>query len=180
MHEWRAAFSRALRSGTCASLFSSAALVLTGWWWKRRPAAPSNGPSQWLWGARGAHVARFTWRHTVTGYAIHHAASVFWAIFHERLLALDTDDCARRAAKGLATAVTAAAVDYRMAPRRLQPGFDKHLPPALIGVVYLAFGAGLALAARGRPAPHVAEAARSAHGAPRGVGVPGPEPHRVT
>lgn len=164
MNEWSAALARGLRSGTVASLLSSAALVATGWWWKRRPAAPSNGPSQWLWGPRGAREARFTWRNTVTGYVIHHAMSVFWASLHEGLLADPRDDGPLRAAKGLATAAIAAFVDYRVVPERLQPGFDKHLPTPLVAVVYVAFAAGLALGPGNARRPRAMGSTHGGHG----------------
>jgi uncharacterized membrane protein len=43
-----------------------------------------------------------------------------------------------------ATTLLAAFVDYVLTPRRLQPGFDKHLSIPSIAAVYAAFGLGLA------------------------------------
>lgn len=46
-------------------------------------ASAPNATSHWLWGERAMHRHRTDLRHTVTGYAIHHASSLFWATFHE-------------------------------------------------------------------------------------------------
>jgi hypothetical protein len=100
-----------------------------------------------LWGQAEAYTKELTWRHTATGYLIHHAMSVLWANVYEELQARSQS---RSASSTLANAAIVATlgyvVDYGVAPRRLRPGFKKHLGPASIFCVYASFGAGLALA----------------------------------
>lgn len=124
-------------SGSAASIASSVALVLAG---RRELAdgnAPLNGPSQWLWGRQAPYRHGFSVRHTVLGYAIHHLASVFWAMLYERM--------ARRQplAAAAVTAATACFVDYRLTPERFTPGFEKRLSRKALFAVYVAFAAGL-------------------------------------
>lgn len=134
-------------SGSIASITSTAALALCGEVEDGAPSGPINGPSQWLWGQPEAYTKGTTWRHTATGYAIHHAMSMLWASVYER-----TCQCEYR--KGIAhvcldaLSVTALAyvVDYHLAPPRLRPGFKKHLGRRSIFTVYAAFAAGLAIA----------------------------------
>lgn len=114
-------------------------------------AGAINGPSQWVWGEQEAYAREASLRHTAVGYAIHHASSIFWALFYEHLFGRSR----ARELKELSTfqigaeaAVTAAAayvVDYHVAPKRLRPGFKKHLGPKSIAVTYVAFAAGLGL-----------------------------------
>jgi hypothetical protein len=149
---WRQALIEGIYSGTVASVISTAALTLCGWLERRRPAAPNNGPSQWVWGEREAYETKFTVRHTVTGYAVHHVMSIFWATLHQKAFGgtLRQPALPVSVTQGLVTAAFAAFVDYRLTPRRLQPGFDKHLGAGSIAAVYTAFGLGLALAAHRR------------------------------
>src|SRR5687768_14320002 len=79
---WREVLVDGVELGTIASLTSAAALTLLGWLEERRPAAPNNGPSQWVWGEAEAYEQRPTLRHTAVGYGVHHATSVFWALVH--------------------------------------------------------------------------------------------------
>lgn len=120
------------------------------------PSGPINGPSQWLWGETEAYTKGTTWRHTATGYAIHHAMSILWATLYENA-------CRSEERKGIAhvcldaLSVTSFAyfVDYHVAPRRLRPGFKKHLRPGSIFTAYAAFAAGLALTTLVRQRPRI-------------------------
>lgn len=115
-----------------------------------------NGPSQWVWGEAEAYTRRATLRHTAVGYAIHHVTSIFWATLHEAAFGRAANDAARAhpgrksvqriCAEAAVTTAAAYVVDYHLTPRRLQPGFDKHLGALSMFVVYTAFGAGLAAA----------------------------------
>lgn len=109
-------------------------------------SGPINGPSQWLWGEAEAYRRSPTWRHTACGYGIHHAMSVLWATLYESLHRSEEGvKPARICAEAAVVGALAYCVDYHVAPRRLRPGFKKHLGPRSIFAVYAAFGAGLAL-----------------------------------
>ena len=136
----------AIMSGTAASLASAAALmagskIRDGSW-----AGGLNGPSQWLWGESEAYTRQATLRHTALGYAIHHSTSIFWALLYEAIFSSRKKKPAlQHCTQAVAGAATAYVVDYHLTPRRLRPGFEKHVSPTGMVVVYAAFAAGLAI-----------------------------------
>lgn len=139
----------AIMSGTAASLASAAALmagskIRDGSW-----AGGLNGPSQWLWGESEAYTRRATLRHTAVGYAIHHSTSIFWALLYEAIFggSRKRKPALQHCTEAVASAATAYVVDYHLTPRRLRPGFEKHVSPTGMVVVYAAFAAGLAITA---------------------------------
>ena len=153
-------------SGGAASLLSLVALMLGGRRENRSAAAPVNAVSHWLHGPRAYTVNRTTWSHTAVGAGIHCASAFFWGGLYGLLL---RQIAARRqgspqrrgtrtgtqgpdvtvpeavASAAVVTAV-AALTDLRLVPERLSPGFENRLSPTAVTAVYLAFGAGLALA----------------------------------
>jgi hypothetical protein len=148
MDEWARAGRQAMVSGTLASVLSTAVLALLGKSTLGKALAPTNATSHWLWGeqAYGEHDPSV--RHTGVGYATHHASAVMWATIFERWLnysgALRTGEIVRDAA---AMTAIASFVDYQLTPRRLRPGFERHLSRSELVGVFAAFGAGLALGA---------------------------------
>ena len=137
----------ALHSGSVASVTSTLALGICGQLESGSAAGPINGPSQWLWGEAEAYSKEPTWRHTATGYLIHHAMSVLWANVYEELQSRSQMHSASSTCANAAIVSTLGyVVDYGVAPKRLRPGFKKHLGPASIFCVYASFGVGLALA----------------------------------
>jgi len=108
---------------------------------------PLNGPSQWLWGERGARETHLTLRNTLPGIIIHQLTSIMWAAIHHRTFGRDAQDSSIPAQLlgGAASAVTAYVVDYAFTPKRFQPGFAKHLSARGMFATYAAFGVGLAL-----------------------------------
>ncbi|HEX7012947.1 MAG TPA: hypothetical protein VF161_09375 [Steroidobacteraceae bacterium] len=155
----QAALARAIVPGSAASLLSALALSACSKVQTDSAAGGVNGPSQWIWGER---TRRATLRHTALGYAIHHLTSIFWATLHECVFAKERrrrgtspEDVARMCTQAAVTAASAYFVDYHVTPRRLGPGFEKHVSPGAIFVSYAAFAAGLAAVAiaRSLPAP---------------------------
>lgn len=143
---WRRASADALVSGSIASVASTLALAVLG----RREAgsayAPTNATSHWIHGDEAARRDDPSVRHTAVGYTIHHGASVFWAVFYERWFGerRDRGDVPGSLAGGALVAALACFVDYRLTPRRLQPGYEMRLSRPALAIVYGAFGAGLA------------------------------------
>jgi hypothetical protein len=150
MQKLSQAVKAAVLSGSVASLVSCVALVVCSARDEGRVAAALNGPSQWLWGERALRAKRASLRHTAVGYVIHHASSIFWATLHEwtfgRARGSARQSIPLVCAQAAATTAAAYLVDYYVTPRRLRPGFEKHLEPRSMFAVYAAFGAGLALA----------------------------------
>ena len=146
---WRDSARAALASGTAASVATAATLAFGGVAQGNDPLTPMNGPSQWLWGRRAAHLRERSMRHTAVGYAIHHATSVMWATVFERLRRIRPGTPSTLAAAA-ATSAIAYVVDYKVVPQRLQPGFDVQVSRRTLGAFYVSFAAALAAAAWSR------------------------------
>lgn len=151
MTSWRTAWHRALRSGSTASALSAAVLAICGKLENDAAAGPLNGPSQWVWGEWASHRRQPTWRHTVLGYAIHHVASLWWALLHEKHVArlAQGRPAPMRFAAAALTAGVACCADFQIARGRLKPGFEKQLSRRSLLLVYAAFAVGLAVWSRG-------------------------------
>ncbi len=147
---WRQTMHDAWISGSAASIASTICLSLVGKAELNRPAAPINGPSQWVWGRYAPYENCFSLRYTVVGYLIHHAASVFWAILYEKLRRQMTRADATPAVMPAAVITTAAyIVDFHFIPKRLTPGFEHRLSKRALLTVYGSFAIGLAVVALG-------------------------------
>ncbi|SFF10365.1 hypothetical protein [Nitrosomonas sp. Nm166] len=143
---WRRIIHSSLVSGSVASVASAISLSLLGKRELGRFAAPINGPSQWIWGRHAPYKNRFSLRYTLMGYAIHHAASIFWAIWYERVRERSSPTEKPSAALAPAVMTTAAAyvVDFYCIPKRLTPGFENRLSKRSLFLVYGTFALGLA------------------------------------
>jgi hypothetical protein len=147
MNEWKRAAREALISGATASLLSTAAMMVAGKIERNAPAGPLNGPSQWVYGRQAAHRRKFNLGYTLTGFLIHHLTATGWALLHERVFGgrKQAQTRAHQMRNAAITAAVANLVDYRLTPKRLQPGFDAQLSKKSMFAVYAAFAAGLAL-----------------------------------
>jgi hypothetical protein len=146
MNSWKRVLAEGTIAGSVASVLSTVALVVTGQRENGYAAAPVNAISHWIWDRPALHEDRASWRHTVPGYLVHHGASIFWATLHA--LAWGCSARAKRTGPALAGATAAAAlacaVDYRVAPARLTPGFEHRLSTGSMLAVYACFALGLA------------------------------------
>lgn len=144
MSTWKEAFREGLVSGSLASLLSAGYLALAGWR-RGEPAAPVNAVSHWFFGDRALRREEPTLRYTLTGYLIHHGASLFWAVLHAK--AWGTRRIAKQplpaAIGAAATASMASFVDYQLTPKRLTPGFEHRLGKPEMVNVYACFALGL-------------------------------------
>ena len=134
---------RALADGAVASVLSTVTLAGLTRAAGHSAASGTNATSHWLWGRRAWRRERFDLAHTAAGYAIHHVCSVFWACGFAAWNRARPAAPARVAGRAAGIAVVAAAVDYGAIPRRLTPGFEAHLRPGPIALVYAAFALGL-------------------------------------
>lgn len=146
MIPWTQALQAAIVSGTLASACSTLVLAWRGQRDSGSAAAPLNAPSHWLW-TSALRQDRPSLRYTLTGALVHHLASIFWACLYERMAPRRGPRRAGRAVRDAAAiTVVAACVDLQLVPPRLTPGFEHRLRRRSLTGVYLAFGAGLALA----------------------------------
>lgn len=141
---------RTLPGALIAGAFASFASTLALLWAGRRETgsytASTNSTSHWLWDRSALVVYSPTWRHTLPGYLIHHAASTFWALPYVWLCAHPRVGrrLPRAAAVAGAVAAVACAADYTLAPRRFTPGFEHQLSRRSMALVYALFAVGLA------------------------------------
>src|SRR5688572_8293001 len=135
---------RTFVSGAAASILSTIAVSLHSRARTGHATSGVNATSHWAWGERAMWHHRPDISNTVLGYAIHHASSMWWAGMFE----LTAYRRPPRTVAGVAaaTAVTAYVVDYHLVPRRLTPGFDRHISGVGMVSAYVAFGVGLAAA----------------------------------
>jgi hypothetical protein len=139
------ALKRAAATGTIASLLSATVAAALGRKDAGTIAAPINAISHWVWGDRAFAHHEPTLRHTLAGYAIHNAASIFWAFFYElRMRSLPRASVATVAGNAMATAGIACVVDYQCTPERLKPGYEHKLSKPSLFLLYASFGLGLA------------------------------------
>jgi hypothetical protein len=155
MKSWKPALFEGAISGSAASVLSAAFLALAGHReCGHHPAAPVNAISHWIWDEAALREDGASARHTLAGFLIHHAASIWWGVWHAR--AWGTRPNSKRPLPALAGAATAAAVacfvDYRMTPERLTPGFEHRLSSRALLGVYACFALGLALGSMAVPA----------------------------
>ncbi|WP_442594072.1 hypothetical protein ACSBPU_21510 [Parapusillimonas sp. JC17] len=138
---------QAVRSGSSASLASGLALLAGGASDCRSAMAPVNAVSHWIWDEKALRQHRGSLRYSASGYAIHHLASIFWALFYESLAHRRNANPTKTEAlaSGAAIAAVACFVDLRCTPKRLTPGFERRLSTKSLVMVYAAFGIGLAL-----------------------------------
>jgi hypothetical protein len=151
MNDIKQTTREALLSGAAASVLSAIVLAICGRLENRSAAGPLNGPSQWIYGRRAAYAREPSLRHTLTGYLIHHFTATGWAWLHEWMFGArkQRQSPARRLGTAAVTTSVANFVDYKLTPKRLQPGFEAQLSRKSLFVVYAAFAVGLALVARG-------------------------------
>ena len=156
----------ALTSGSAASLLSLLALMLEGRRENASAAAPINAVSHWLHGPRAYTVNRTTWAHTAVGASVHCVSAILWGgmygLLLRRIAARREEALHRRRPRAGAPApevtvpeaVASAAVVTGRGADRPAPGsatpdarsFENRLSATAVAAVYLAFGAGLALA----------------------------------
>lgn len=134
-------------AGGIASLTSTVALLAAGQRESADAAAPVNAISHWFWDRPALRQNGTSVRYTLTGYLVHHLASVFWATLHARAGASgrEAHKLAPVLAGSAATAAVACLVDLRMTPERLTPGFEHRLSARSMAMVYGCFALGLAM-----------------------------------
>ena len=147
MQTWNSsALQRGLVSGATSSILSTVALAVLGKKETGSAFAPTNAVSHWIYGDKAARHSSPSMRYTVPGYIIHHASATFWSILFERVAGryLDRKTPAGILTASAATSAFAAFADYKLTPKRLQPGYEKRISTPGLAIVYAALALGLA------------------------------------
>lgn len=140
---------RALVSGAASSIVSTVAMAVVAKKDTGSPYAATNAVSHYVHGNKASYRDRFSLRYTVPGLLIHHANATFWSFVFERVMGgvLDQKNPAGILASAAATSAFAAFTDHKLAPRPMQPGYQKRLSNKSLGVVYASIAVGMALGA---------------------------------
>src|SRR5690606_4831989 len=142
---------QALVSGSVAALASAAVAAWCGRTERGHAAGPLNAASHIAWGGRRESHAGKHGGHAAVGVALHHGASIFWALGFETLFGRRAERSVPDALLGgAATAATAYVVDYHVVPYRFVPGFEARLKNRSLFYVYAALALGLAATAQVR------------------------------
>ncbi|MDB5798043.1 MAG: hypothetical protein JWP36_1945 [Paucimonas sp.] len=149
MKDWSTALRDSTVSGAVASALSTAALIALSQRESRNPWRGTNDISHWVWGEPAFAEKRLDWAHTGLGYGIHHVSSMLWSAVFEKFFGDRASEgkLAQALGGGLLVAGLACFIDYKLTPKRLQPGIERHLSTPAMALFYGAFG--LALAATG-------------------------------
>jgi hypothetical protein len=145
MHRWATALRDGALAGSLASVLSTVALARIGRRETGSAFAATDAVSHWLWGDEALQQDQADGRYTLTGFAIHHGASVLWASLYSALHGQrpEAGSPAHAAAGALVTAAAACLVDFRLTPHRFTPGFEHRLSRGGLALVYGSFAAGL-------------------------------------
>ena len=146
MQNWTTTLQRGLVSGAASSILSTVALAIVGKKETGSALAATNAISHYAHGDKAKRQTGASLRYTVPGYLIHHATSTFWSIVFEKVAGKYLD---RKTPVGILTAAAAtsaftAFADYKLTPKRLHPGFEKHISTPGLAIVYACLALGLA------------------------------------
>ncbi len=149
MQNWTTTLQRGLVSGAASSVLSTVAMAIVGKKETGSAFAPTNAVSHYVHGDKAALHNKPSLRYTVPGYLIHHASATFWSILFERVAGRYLD---RKTPVGIltasaATSAFAAFADYKLTPKRFQPGYEKRLSTPSLALVYASLAVGLAAGA---------------------------------
>src|SRR5450830_271471 len=149
MDNFKQVITKGLVPGTLASVISTAALALRARRESGSPYAGVNATSHAVWGNEAFTRNAPSWKYTLVGYGIHHASALFWATIFEQVAGkvLDRKSPAATTLAAAGAAAVACFVDYKLTPKRLQPGFEERVSRKSLALVYAAFGVGLAAGA---------------------------------
>ncbi|WP_428391810.1 hypothetical protein [Lichenicoccus sp.] len=151
MARWSRILGLAVVSSTVASATSSVALAALAHVEGKGALQPVNATSHWRNGEPAAAVTGFDLAHTGVGYATHHAATFFWAVFFEAWIAWRGPRTPWTATRdALALSAIAVVADYGATPKRFTPGWEFVLSKRAMAGTYVAMALGFAVSAMRR------------------------------
>lgn len=117
---------------------SLAAVALCGQVEDGDAISPVNAISHIVWGDEAYNERDLSWKYTGTGALLNDVSVGGWAYLHEWLYgkAQDEGDYKRSLLGGVLIATLAYVIDYHAVPKRLKPGFERHLQPKSLLVIY--------------------------------------------
>ena len=131
-----------VRTATLSTLATTGTVTALSKFETQHAAAALNATSHIIWGDRAMDVKTADAKHTLVGGALNASAMGFWALASELLPRATSLWTALL--KGTLVSGAAYVVDYVVVPKRLTPGFERHLSRKGLFITYGAFAAALA------------------------------------
>lgn len=142
---WRETARDSIAPGLAAAAAVSTMAAVCGKREADSSIAPVNATSHILWGDNAARVNQPTVRYTLVGFFINAGAAIFWGAVFEKLFGrwVERHGLSAAAAASVTTAGVAYVTDYHLVPRRLTPGYEKHVSRQSLLLIYGALALGL-------------------------------------
>jgi hypothetical protein len=114
--------------------------------------SPINAISHIVWGDEAYTQRDLSLKYTATGALINDVSVWSWALLHEWLFgkAQDEGNIKKSLFGGVLISLLAYVVDYHFVPKRLKPGFERHLQPKSLLVIYAVLALTLGLGGKFR------------------------------
>ncbi len=116
------------------------------------PISPVNDISHILWGDEAFDEGELSLKYTGTAILLNQSAIFSWAFLHQVLFgrAQKRGEVEKSVLGGVLVAGIAYLVDYHLVPKRLKPGFEHHLTPRSLLVIYAVLALALGLGGKRR------------------------------
>ena len=140
----------ALVKSQIAGAATSGAVAICGLIEDGSAVAPINDISHIVWGDKAFEKNQLSLKYTATGLLLNQAATGSWALLHELFFgrAARRGETGKSLLGGVLVAFVAYLVDYHAVPPRLKPGFERHLMPCSLVVIYATLAVALGLGGR--------------------------------
>lgn len=154
---WRAIAQNEALAGTfaksqIAGAVTTGAVALCGWFEDEDAISPVNDISHIVWGDKAFEQGDLSLKYTGTGVLLNQTAIASWAVLHSLFFgrAQRRGETEKSLLGGILVSVLAYIVDYHLVPPRLKPGFERHLTPRSLIVIYAALALALGLGGKRR------------------------------
>ena len=130
-----------------AATSTSGAVALAGHIEDSDALAPLNAISHIVWGDEAYQERDFSLKYTGTAIALNEVSVAGWAFLHEWIFgrSRENGNSAFAALGAGAIAILAYVVDYHAVPARFKPGFERHLQPKSLVLIYILLALSLVL-----------------------------------
>lgn len=129
---------RVLWKAKVAGLATSGVVAVCGQFEDCDAVSPLNDISHIVWGDAAFQKNELSLKYTGVGLALNSASVGAWALLHELFFgrARRRGDAKTSLLGGVLVAGLAYLIDYHAVPARLKPGFERHLMPRSLCVIY--------------------------------------------
>lgn len=141
------AFNGALVKSQVAGLATTGAVAFCGLFEDGDAISPVNDISHIVWGDKAFDEGELSLKYTATGVLLNQSAIGVWALLHQIWFgrAQKRGDVEKSLLGGVFVAILAYIVDYHLVPKRLKPGFERHLTPRSLIFIYAILALALGL-----------------------------------